>query len=40
MLIKFGLQMSPIFPPEFVFTMSVLIIHWHCVQVSYARAQL
>ena len=32
MLIKFGLQMSPIF--------RVLIILWHCVQVSHARAQL
>ena len=36
-----GFQMSQIFPKDFVFTSrSVLIIHWHCFQVSYTLAQL
>ena len=36
-----GLQMSQNFFPQILcFQVSVLIIHWHCFQVSYSRAQL
>ena len=35
-----GLQMSQIFPQILCLQVSVLIILWHCFQVSYARAQL
>ena len=33
-----GLQMLQIFPHILCQQVSVLIIHWHCFQISYARA--
>ena len=37
---KMGLQISQIFPQTLCLQVSILIIHWHRFQVSYAGTQL
>ena len=37
---KQGLKYDQFFPKIFCLQVSVLIIHWHCFQVSYARGHL
>ena len=37
---KYGLKHGQFFHQIFCLQVSVLIIHWHCFQVSYARAHL